>query len=59
MTKALLKKQLLEIFSWLYVDRKSGKKRSRGKTALCSSLYGVLFLYLADKLRFIRRNMRI
>ena len=47
MTKALLKKQLLEIFSWLYVDRKSGKKRSRGKTALCSSLYGVLFLYLA------------
>ncbi len=47
MTKALLKKQILEVFSWLYVDKKSGSRRSRGKFVLFSLLYGFLFLYLA------------
>ena len=47
MTKALLKKQILEVFSWLYVDKKSGSKRSHGKIILFSLLYGFLFLYLA------------
>ncbi len=28
MTKALLKKQMLEVFSWLYQDKKSGKNRT-------------------------------
>ncbi len=41
MTRALLKKQLLEVFAWVYRDKKTGKYRSKGK------LLGFLILYLA------------
>lgn len=41
MTKALIKKQLMEAFSWLYKDRKSGNIRSK------SSMIGFGILYLA------------
>ena len=47
MTKALLKKQLLEVFSWLYRDRKTGKNRSKGGIALYALLYLMLFGLLA------------
>ena len=47
MTKALLKKQLLEVFSWLYRDRKTGKNRSKGGIALYAVLYLLLFGTLA------------
>ena len=43
MIKALLKKQLLEVFSWLYVDKKSGKSRSKNGIILYVLLYVVLF----------------
>lgn len=48
MTKALFKKQLMEVFSWLYKDRKSGKLRSsKGIVAYCI-LYLVLFGFLGS-----------
>lgn len=47
MIKALLKKQLLEVFSWLYVDKKSGKSRSKNGIVIYSLLYVVLFGFLS------------
>ena len=42
MTRALFKKQMMEIFSFLFYDKKTGKNRTvRGLVG-----YGVLFLYL-------------
>lgn len=46
MIKSLLKKQLLEVFSWLYVDKKSGKSRSKNGIIIYSLLYVVLFCFL-------------
>lgn len=46
MTKVLLKKQLMEVFSWLYQDRKSGKNRSKGGVIGFAVLYLVLFSFL-------------
>ena len=43
MFKALVKKQLLEINSYLFQNRKTGKLRSKGKTALVLCLYGLMF----------------
>lgn len=40
MTKALLKKQMLEVFSWLYKGRKTGKRRS------AKGIVGYVVLYL-------------
>lgn len=40
MTKALLKKQLSEVFSWIYHDRNTGKRRSS------SNMIGFIILYL-------------
>lgn len=46
MTKAILKKQLMESFSWLYFNRKNGKKRTAkgiiGFAALYLMLFGML-----------------
>ena len=46
MTKAILKKQLMESFSWLYFNRKNGKKRTVkgiiGYVALYLMLFGML-----------------
>lgn len=47
MTSALLKKQLMEVFSWLYKDKKSGKLRSKKGVAAFGLLYLVLFGGLA------------
>ena len=46
MIKTLLKKQLLEVFSWFYIDRQSGKSRSKNGIILYSLLYVVLFCVL-------------
>lgn len=46
MTKALLKKQMLEIFSWVYRDKKSGKNRSTKGIVLYALLYLVIFGFL-------------
>lgn len=46
MIRALFRKQLLEVFTWLYQDNKTGKKRHGSKLILFVGLYGFLFLYL-------------
>lgn len=43
MTKALFKKQLMEVFAWLYKDKKSGKNRTKGGIIGFAILYLVLF----------------
>ena len=48
MTKALFKKQMMEIFSWLYKDRKSGKIRSAQGIAVYTILYLFLFGFLGS-----------
>lgn len=47
MIKALLKKQMLEVFSWLYKDRRSGKKRSTKGLIGYTLFYLALFAFLA------------
>lgn len=49
MTRALLKKQLLEVFSWLYQDKKSGKRRN--KVGFLG--YGLMYLLLFGMLGII------
>ena len=46
MTRALLRKQLMEVFSWLYQDKKSGKHRNRKGVVGCGLLYLLLFAFL-------------
>ena len=46
MTKALFKKQLMEVFSWLYKDRKTGKIRDVKGIAVYVLLYLFLFGFL-------------
>ena len=43
MTKALFKKQMMESFSWLFFNRKKGKKRTKVGIAFFSLLYLGLF----------------
>ncbi|MGN0539301.1 MAG: hypothetical protein ACI4KI_05545 [Candidatus Fimenecus sp.] len=43
MTKALFKKQLMEVFAWLYKDKSSGKNRTKGGVIGFAILYLVLF----------------
>lgn len=46
MIKTLLKKQLLELNAFYFMDKKTGKRRSPGKTAAFIVLFVVLFAYL-------------
>ena len=46
MLKILIKKQLLEIWQTYFIDRKTGKARSKKGTAVFFILLGVLFLVL-------------
>ncbi|MGM9643664.1 MAG: hypothetical protein ACI3X1_01115 [Eubacteriales bacterium] len=46
MTKALFKKQIMEVFSWLYKDRKTGKHRSAQGILMYALLYLVVFGFL-------------
>lgn len=46
MTKALFKKQIMEVFSWLYKDRKTGKLRSAQGIITYAILYLVIFASL-------------
>lgn len=48
MTKALFKKQMLGIFSWLYKDRKSGKLRSAKGIITYTILYLIIFISLGS-----------
>ena len=46
MTKALFKKQMMEVFSWLYQDKKSGKLRTAKGLAGYILLYLIIFGFL-------------
>lgn len=57
MTKALFRKQLMEVFSWIYRDKKSGKNRSGRGIAMYIVLYlfvfgvlGAMFYQVANML---------
>ena len=42
MTKVLFHKQMMEVFDWLYRNRKTGKNRSRAGTILFGAFYFIL-----------------
>lgn len=46
MTRALFRKQMMEVFAWIYRDRKSGKNRSVKGIVIYSALYLFLFAFL-------------
>ena len=46
MLKTLLKKQFREVFSSYFVDKKTGKARSKGKTVVLFLLFGLLMVFL-------------
>lgn len=46
MTKTLLKKQMMEVFSWIYQDKKNGKNRSKSGAILYSGIYFIIFCLL-------------
>ena len=46
MFKTLLKKQFSEVFSFLFVDKRKGKRRSNGGIIFSAVLYIVLFLFM-------------
>lgn len=48
MTKALFRKQLMEVFSWLYKDRKTGKIRSTAGIVGYVVLYLFLFVMMGS-----------
>lgn len=48
MTKALLKKQMMEVFSWVYKDKKTGKLRSARDSIIYALLYLFLFGFLGS-----------
>lgn len=53
MTKALFKKQLMEVFAWVFKDKKTGKLRSaRGAVA-----FAVLYMFLLGVLGFMFYGM--
>lgn len=57
MIRALFKKQIMESFSWIYMDRKTGKNRTKASLLIYGLLYiwifgvlGVVFYLLAQSL---------
>lgn len=46
MTRALFRKQMLEVFSWLYQDQKTGKHRTSKGVVGWSLLYLLIFGFL-------------
>lgn len=47
MTKALFKKQMREVFSWVSQNRKTGKARTGASLAIFIAVYVLLFAFLA------------
>lgn len=46
MFKALLKKQMLEVFSWIYMDNKTGKSRTKKSAVIFGIFYLFIFVFL-------------
>lgn len=55
MTKALIKKQLLELFAFLFRDGKTGKRRTKSSLLLFAALYIFVFGYLAVAVFFLAK----
>jgi ABC-2 type transport system permease protein len=55
MTRALFKKQMLEVFSWLYRDSKFGKRRSTKGIVGYGLLYLLLFGFLSAIFAFVAK----
>lgn len=53
MTKALFKKQMMEVFSWVYRNRKSGTNRSKQGLVGYILLYTVLFAFLGGVFYYV------
>lgn len=53
MRKALFKKQMMEVFSWLYKDKKSGKLRTAKGIAAYVLLYLMIFGILGTVFYFV------
>lgn len=47
MTKTLIKKQMLEVFAWIYQDKRTGKNRDKKGVISYSLLYIMIFGFLA------------
>ena len=56
MTKALFRKQMMEVFSWLFQDKKSGKNRTKGGIIGFAVLYLLLFGFLGS-IFYVTANM--
>lgn len=56
MTKALFRKQMMEVFSWLFQDKKSGKNRTKGGVIGFAVLYLLLFGFLGS-IFYVAANM--
>ena len=48
MIKALFKKQMMEVFSWVYKNKKTGKNRSKNGIAVYALLYVIIFVFLGS-----------
>ena len=59
MTKALLKKQLLEIFAFLFTDAKTGKRRTGKSLLLFIALYAFVFGYLAYIVFYLAKTLAV
>lgn len=53
MTKALLKKQMMEVFSWLYKDKKTGKNRTARGIIAYAILNLIVFVFLGVVFYFV------
>lgn len=53
MLKALIKKQLLELNSFYFTNRKTGQRRSKLSTVLFIGLFALLFVYLGAVFYFV------
>lgn len=51
MTKILIKKQLMEVFSWIYQDKKTGKNRD--KKGMLLYVFSMFFCLVFWQLFFI------
>lgn len=57
MTKALFKKQMMEVFSWLYKDKKTGKHRHVTGIIAYALLYLVLFGFVGVVFGFVAKTL--
>ena len=57
MTKTLIKKQLMEVFSWIYQDKRTGKKRSSNRSIGFAAMYVLVLCFLSFSMYGMLRPM--